>query len=98
MPGRGGAGQEPYILVNSHSKPMRQPLVLISFFRTGKIKLREAKKLAKVSQDGGTFVLWPRRCYDLCKGPFCYQGSYYSNLFARVKQHGIQLHSNNINI
>ena len=53
MPGGGGAGQKPYVLVNSHSKPMRQALLLISFYRTGKIKLREAKKLAKVSQHGG---------------------------------------------
>lgn len=92
--GQGGS----LTLVNSHSKPVRQALLLISFYRIGKIQLREAKKLAKVSQHGGTFVLWPRRYYDYCKGPFCYQDSYYSNLFAREEQHGIYLHSNNINI
>lgn len=53
MPGGGGAGREPYVLVNSHSKPMRQPLLLISFFRTGKIKLREAKKLPRSLRMGG---------------------------------------------
>lgn len=55
---RGGA--KCLILVNSHSKLMRQALLIISFYRTGTMKLREVKKLANVSQQQEEFVLWPK--------------------------------------
>lgn len=80
---RGGA--KCLILVNSHSKLMRQALLIISFYRTGTMKLREVKKLANVSQQQGEFVLWPKSQYLDRKGPFCYQDLYHSDPICKTE-------------